>query len=58
VVITPVFLMKKGKHTIPVLLEGDILGMFPDPFFGSTELEVAKGDRLFLYTDGLYRKGL
>ncbi len=50
--------MKKGKHTIPVLLEGDILGMFPDPFFGSTELEVAKGDRLFLYTDGLYRKGL
>ncbi len=34
-------------------LEGDVLGAFPDANFGTVELSVRRGDRFFLYTDGL-----
>lgn len=36
--------------------EGDILGMFTDSAFGTMELGVRPGDRLFLYTDGLVER--
>jgi sigma-B regulation protein RsbU (phosphoserine phosphatase) len=31
----------------------DVVGAFPDAVFDCQELQVDKGDRLFLYTDGL-----
>lgn len=33
--------------------DGDILGAFPDARFGSLDLEVVPGTRLYLYSDGL-----
>ena len=43
---------KNGK---PVLLQsdGDVLGMFKDAQFGITRIEVAPGDRIYMYSDGL-----
>lgn len=34
-------------------VEGDILGVFESVYLESKELPVAKGDRIFIYTDGL-----
>ena len=36
-----------------VVAEGDLLGAFPTAYFQPVTLEVAQGDRLFLYSDGL-----
>ncbi len=33
--------------------DGDLIGMFEDAYYPATELEVEKGDRFVLYTDGL-----
>jgi sigma-B regulation protein RsbU (phosphoserine phosphatase) len=33
--------------------EGDLLGAFEAPYFASVEMKVEKGDRLFLFSDGL-----
>lgn len=33
--------------------ESDLLGAFPTPYFESVEITVARGDRLFLFSDGL-----
>ena len=33
--------------------EGDVVGMFPDAVFHFREFPVARGDRLYLYSDGL-----
>jgi phosphoserine phosphatase RsbU/P len=43
----------------PVILrqEGDVVGAFGDAVFGVAELTLARGDRLFLYTDGLIESG-
>jgi len=38
--------------------EGDVLGAFADAVFGTAELTMTPGDRLFLYTDGLIETGL
>jgi len=34
-------------------LEGDILGLFKDVYFGSEVIDVSLGDRFFLYSDGV-----
>lgn len=34
-------------------VEGDILGMFRDVYFGSLSVDVQQGDRFFMYSDGL-----
>jgi sigma-B regulation protein RsbU (phosphoserine phosphatase) len=34
-------------------LKGDVIGIFKDVLFGSKVIKVQKGDRLFLYTDGI-----
>lgn len=34
-------------------LEGDILGLFKDVYFGSEVIDVSVGDRFFLYSDGV-----
>ena len=43
----------------PMILrqEGDVLGAFDDAVFGSAELTLTPGDRLFLYTDGVIETG-
>ena len=37
-------------------MKGDVLGTFSDVFFGVQDIEVDKGDRFFLYSDGLIEK--
>ncbi|MGD9732868.1 MAG: PP2C family protein-serine/threonine phosphatase [Desulfamplus sp.] len=39
----------------PALLsaDGDVLGMFKDAQFGITRVDVSRGDRFFIYSDGL-----
>ena len=37
--------------------EGDLLGAFGDPTFGLRELELKRGDRFFLFSDGLIETG-
>ena len=36
-----------------ITAQGDILGMFSDASFGKVTLSVSKGDRFFVYSDGL-----
>ncbi|MBU0973258.1 MAG: fused response regulator/phosphatase [Proteobacteria bacterium] len=33
--------------------DGDVLGIFPDAAFGMTHMGVSRGDRFFIYSDGL-----
>ena len=42
-------------HGEPYLIktQGDILGMFKDAYFGIQKMDVSKGDRFFVYSDGL-----
>lgn len=50
----PAILVAAAEKAASVLeLDGDVLGVFSDAVFGRTELRVAPGDRLFLYSDGL-----
>jgi phosphoserine phosphatase RsbU/P len=42
-----------GVEPVVLMQEGDVVGAFPDAVFGTTELTLQTGDRLFLYTDGL-----
>lgn len=49
----PVVCMPKGGAPYPMEAEGDILGMFSDARFGLTRMAVSKGDRFFIYSDGL-----
>jgi phosphoserine phosphatase RsbU/P len=37
----------------PISIDGDLLGAFDAPYFGSVEVKVAPGDRLFFFSDGL-----
>lgn len=39
-------------------MEGDVLGIFKDVYFGQRQVEVAAGDRFFLYSDGLVESTL
>jgi sigma-B regulation protein RsbU (phosphoserine phosphatase) len=54
----------RGGHPNPVLLtragelktfeaEGSLLGIFPEEQYAETTLQLAPGDRLFIYSDGL-----
>jgi sigma-B regulation protein RsbU (phosphoserine phosphatase) len=54
----------KGGHPSPALMRGDgrlefleatgaLLGIFPDEVFAVTEAQLASGDRLFIYSDGI-----
>jgi sigma-B regulation protein RsbU (phosphoserine phosphatase) len=54
----------KGGHPAPALLRGDgrmefpaatgaLLGIFPNETFAVTRLQLAPGDRLFVYSDGV-----
>lgn len=48
----PALLVRDGE-VAPLGATGVPLGLFPESEFGTTRLRLAKGDSLFLYTDGL-----
>jgi serine phosphatase RsbU (regulator of sigma subunit) len=50
----PQILLRKSTNDIISLLNGGtILGPFPDPVYENAELNLAQGDRLVLFTDGI-----
>lgn len=48
-----ILLPADGGDAVVVWEEGDVVGAYHDLVFDCRELTVAKGDRLFLYSDGL-----
>lgn len=46
-----------GRPVSVVRLDGDVVGAFRDSSFGSAELTIQPGDRMFLYSDGLIETG-
>ncbi len=52
----PLIFIPKNGEAVPVELEGDVLGIFKNVAFESREFKVKKGDRFFLYTDGLVER--
>jgi phosphoserine phosphatase RsbU/P len=55
----PPAIVVPGDGGRPAILrqEGDVIGAFADAVFGTAELTLSRGDRLFLYTDGLIEAG-
>jgi sigma-B regulation protein RsbU (phosphoserine phosphatase) len=49
----PVILEARTGRIVPLEVDGDVLGAFPDARFGMVERPVHEGDRVVLYTDGL-----
>ncbi len=49
----PVVYLPCGGDPFLVKIDGDILGMFKDAHFGIQRIDTHKGDRFFLYSDGL-----
>lgn len=49
----PVVYMPKGKRPFFIKVQGDILGMFTDAAFGIKKITVNKGDRFFIFSDGM-----
>ncbi len=47
----------EGRHIHVVHQIGDVIGGFGDAVFGFEEISVKKGDRFFLYTDGMVDGG-
>ena len=47
---------RETGHTALIKGEGDILGIFEEIFLSEQAVKVVKGDRIFLYTDGLVEK--
>lgn len=46
-------LRRPGRRPLPVGRHGPLLGLFPDPVFTQEEVELASGDALVLFTDGV-----
>lgn len=49
--------MDENPEALIVRQEGDVLGAFPDPIFGVTEMTLRPGARIFLYSDGVVENG-
>lgn len=52
----PVVYIPVNKEARLIESEGDILGIFNNACFGRRDIVVEKGDRFFMYTDGLIEK--
>ena len=52
----PALYIPVDKEAELIELEGDILGMFEDVLFDFAEIKVQRGDRFFLFTDGLIER--
>ncbi len=50
---TAPLLFRKNGEVLPLETEGVFLGMFVNPEFEEKEIFLEKGDKLFLYTDGV-----
>lgn len=50
-----VYLPKKGDARF-IEVDGDILGTFTEVYYGQHHIKVTKGDRFFLYSDGLIER--
>ncbi len=46
------FVPVKGEPRL-IEMQGDILGIFKDVLFGQQTIKVSKGDRLYIYSDGI-----
>jgi sigma-B regulation protein RsbU (phosphoserine phosphatase) len=46
-----------GGEPVIVRQESDVVGAFADAVFGTNELTLQRGDRIFFYTDGLVEAG-
>ena len=55
----PPAIVVHASQNEPVILqqEGDVVGAFADVVFGTAELTLQPGDRVFFYTDGLVETG-
>ncbi|WP_027357794.1 PP2C family protein-serine/threonine phosphatase [Desulforegula conservatrix] len=49
----PVVYVSVSGEVRLINLEGDILGLFKDVYFGSEVIDVSVGDRFYLYSDGV-----
>lgn len=49
----PVVCLPADGEAYLIKAQGDILGMFSDAYFDTRRMKVAKGDRFFVYSDGL-----
>ncbi len=48
-----IYIPADGSKPQVLSTEGDLIGMFENAFYESKELDVKKGDKIVLYTDGL-----
>jgi sigma-B regulation protein RsbU (phosphoserine phosphatase) len=54
----PVVLLGRNSEQPSIMgLDGDVLGSFADVSFGTMELRVRRGDRFFMFSDGLIEAG-
>jgi len=49
--------MGQDKDVVVAWQEGDVVGPFPDAAFDAIELNIAPGDRMYLFSDGLIELG-
>ncbi len=49
----PVVCLPAKGDAFLIKLDGDVLGIFPDASFGIKHINVSKGDKFFIYSDGL-----
>ena len=49
----PAICLRKGDPFAVIDQTGDVIGAFADAVFETTDIQLGRGDRFFLYTDGL-----
>ncbi len=52
----PVIYLPKGGEPRLIDIDGDILGMFNEVYYGQQDMKVSPGDRFLLYSDGLIER--
>lgn len=52
----PVLFLRPGEPLKPIVIEGDLLGIFDEPRFGVVEIASKPGDRFVMFTDGLVER--
>ncbi|MFQ5561868.1 MAG: PP2C family protein-serine/threonine phosphatase, partial [Nitrospinota bacterium] len=50
----PAFLLRKNSETLSLDADGFFLGVDEESVYEESKVDVGEGDRLFLYTDGIY----
>jgi sigma-B regulation protein RsbU (phosphoserine phosphatase) len=52
----PVVYLPKGGQARLIDIQGDVIGIFSDVYFGVQDIRVNEGDRFYIYSDGLVEK--